>query len=86
MASAITLPIGSDLRVDLDISIIDRKPLVVRRDSHLVRQNKDLQPIHLSLIRLDRAIRLHCISSSQMNPGEGGANLYRSNPPVQILL
>ena len=86
MASAIALPIGSDLRVDLDISIIDRKPLIVRRNSHLIRQNKNLQPIHICLIRHNRAIRLHRISSSRMNPGEGGANPYLSNPPVQILL
>ena len=35
MASAITLPVGSDLMVDLDITIADRKPLIVRRDGHL---------------------------------------------------
>ncbi len=58
MASAITVPIGGDLRVDLNISIIDRKPLIVRREGHLVRHYKYLQPIYIGLIRYNRAIRL----------------------------
>lgn len=55
MSFAMTLPIGSYLRVDLDISILGSKPLIVWHKCHLVRQNENLQPFHIRLIRHNHA-------------------------------
>ena len=62
MASAITISIGSSFGVDLNIWVVNRKPLVIRRQSHLVRHHENLQSVHFCLVSDDCAIGLDRVS------------------------